>query len=160
VRLKLAALCLLLPLCALAQSPSAEAPAVRRVVGGADTISKDTLRRIDGRDLTAGGIGAEVARSYAPSVPKMSADQEREASRSLVLRDWYSTRLYGGGIALGDATRQQLTDSASCRFAQARGHMRSAKVEQAIAERLPNDRQKVRDALTPEQIHEIARGIK
>lgn len=134
--------------------------AVRVVINDVANTSSHMMARIDGLSLAPGGMRAVVSRAGEPTHPKMSPQEERETARSIVMRDWYSARLYGGMVRLGDATRPQLEESAARRFAQARGFMKGGNLEKAIAARLKDSKQKVRDALTPVQIHEIARGVK
>ena len=81
---------------------------------------------------------------------------ERVAARVARQAFWDSYTLFGMS-PIREATREQLEASASQREAQARGELRLAKFERAVAGRLTGT-QRVCDALTCKDVETLARA--
>lgn len=75
------------------------------------------------------------------------------------VREWWDrATLYGGEILLGDATRGQLQTSAEEFGKLESGNRNMRKFHGDLAERMPNDRKKVREAITLEVVMTRARA--
>ncbi len=88
-----------------------------------------------------------------PSAIRLPAEAAADARRTFL--DTY--KLWGGTIAIGDATSKDLADSARSHDTQARGHDATAAFERGIGKVIEKSGKRVRDVMKADEVEKRAK---
>lgn len=128
-----------------------------------DTDLRQQLLQLGAQQVVRSFFGAQRASAMSMATGRVLATldapevADRVAARVARQAFWDAYTLFGM-TPIREATREQLEASASAREAQARGELRLAKFERAVAGRLVGG-QRVCDALTSEAVEAMVRAL-
>tara|TARA_R110000787_G_scaffold43093_1_gene105707 strand:+ start:745 stop:1239 length:495 start_codon:yes stop_codon:yes gene_type:complete len=118
---------------------------------------KDSLLMNGANQLVRDYFGSQRinAMSMASARVLLGGDSKRLSNRLARFKFWDSYTLFGMQ-PIKSATREMLLDSSNNRTTQARGEILLAKFEKAVSLKLKNNKVKVSQAITNEQLERIA----
>jgi hypothetical protein len=133
--------------------------------GDKDRQLKQLLMLQGAKQVVRDYFGAQRVSAMSMAVGRVKANlnnpdvENRVASRLARQQFWDIYTLYGM-TPIRDATRQMLVESAKKREVQARGDLRLARFERAVASRLPNNKVCVKDSISIVQLEKMASRFK